>query len=395
MATDLSTYLAEHIRSRAVPITKRWVERLVQRLDVEAKHALPTESILNHIPAVLITVANYTADPGQDPLSSMVREDLRKLADLRQRQGFSAVEVLAEFAILADLVEEEIVDAMGGYQKPVDTQELVRLVAGLTGAIGLLGAETVARFRTWRVRRRDERMRLLEGYTAMLSHELANRLGAAETAVRVILESPAPVSGERLERLHQLTLRSIKSGLETVQSVRSLFRLASTAGSTESVRSLPLSYLIRDAVHQLRMAAAEHGVQLKLVTKAPPLSVDADRLPLVLYNLISNAIDHHDRPDGRGQVDIEVTEGPSPDTVTITITDDGPGIPADLRERVFEPRVRDPNGNGAGLGLAIAKEAVEQMGGSIAFALVPDGRGTTFEFTIPGVPTGVDSPADG
>ena len=67
------------------------------------------------------------------------------------------------------------------------------------------------------------------------------------------------------------------------------------------------------------------------------------------------------------------------------VRDDGPGIPAELRDRVFEPMVRSAQGDGAGLGLAIAREAVEQMGGTIAFEAAPE-RGTVFRFTIPRQP---------
>jgi signal transduction histidine kinase len=101
----------------------------------------------------------------------------------------------------------------------------------------------------------------------------------------------------------------------------------------------------------------------------------------VLYNLISNAVKHHDRHHGRGVVVTRVENGED-GKLTIVVADDGPGIATEFRDRIFEPHVRGATTkDGVGLGLAIAREAVEQMGGSIEL-LPHDGRGATFRVTI-------------
>lgn len=379
MPRQLDSHVASHLRSAAVPITRRWVELLVERLGVRPERVLPTQSLLNHIPAVLSQVADFLQDPADGPLDTMVRKDLALLADLRRRQGFTLREILEEFAILSELVEETLTEAADSYPHQIERADLIRLVGRLKDAVYLLGSETAARFRTWSARQHEERVRLLEGYTAMLSHELGNRLGAAETAVRLIVESGAQLPPERLERLHELILRSVKSGLETVQGVRALFHPHGADGA-QSIRALPLGSVIRDAVHQMRVPAAERGIELHLSHAGPEEPIDAERFPLVFFNLVTNAIRHHDAPDGAGHVVIDVEE--DADGWAVIVRDDGPGIPPELSDRVFEPMVRSSQGDGAGLGLAIAREAVEQMGGTIAFEAAPE-RGTVFRFTVP------------
>jgi signal transduction histidine kinase len=308
----------------------------------------------------------------------MVRRDLGMLADLRRRQGFSPAEVLIEFGILSGLIEDSIVRAVESYDHDVERRDIVRIVGQLKDAIFLLGTETAARFRLWRDRRQEERLRLIEAYTAMLSHELGNRLGAAETAVRLIMEEGDALPPNRIGALHELILRSLKSGRDTVQGVRALFGRGDRADA-RSVRTLPLGAVIRDAVHEMRIAAADRNIELELVDSGPEEPIDAERLPLAFFNLVTNAIRHHDVADGKGRVVVRVSD--DVDAWTVSVADDGPGVPDELRDRLFEPLVRSPNGDGAGLGLAIAREAVEQMGGRIWFESA-GGRGTRFHFTM-------------
>jgi two-component system phosphate regulon sensor histidine kinase PhoR len=110
---------------------------------------------------------------------------------------------------------------------------------------------------------------------------------------------------------------------------------------------------------------------------------DADRLQQVLFNLIENAI-KYGRPSGR------VTIGGRPAAggkIEISVRDDGPGIPAESRDRVFErfyrvDRARSRETGGTGLGLAIVKHIVQAHGGEV-WLQSEVGEGTTFHFTLP------------
>ena len=103
----------------------------------------------------------------------------------------------------------------------------------------------------------------------------------------------------------------------------------------------------------------------------------------VLVNLVSNAVKHHDRPDGR--VSLSVTETET--EFVFEVQDDGPGIPAEFHEKVFDMfqtlKPRD-DVEGSGMGLAIVKKTVEVAGGAIALDSAP-GQGSLFRVTWPRV----------
>jgi signal transduction histidine kinase len=121
----------------------------------------------------------------------------------------------------------------------------------------------------------------------------------------------------------------------------------------------------------------------RLTAVGGTLQADPDRLTQVLRNLVRNAV-AHTVPGGR--VTIEATGRDS--TLEVSVTDDGPGIPPDQLDHVFErflrlDRSRSRDRGGSGLGLAIARAIVEAHGGTIRAESTP-GHGATFRFELPG-----------
>jgi two-component system phosphate regulon sensor histidine kinase PhoR len=123
---------------------------------------------------------------------------------------------------------------------------------------------------------------------------------------------------------------------------------------------------------------------MKLINQAPDLAVsaDADRLEQVLGNLVDNGIKY-------GRANGTVTIGGSANEVgqvEVFVQDDGPGIPPEALERVFErfyrvDKARAREQGGTGLGLAIVKHIIQTHGGRV-WATSEVGRGTTFCFTL-------------
>jgi two-component system, OmpR family, sensor kinase len=112
---------------------------------------------------------------------------------------------------------------------------------------------------------------------------------------------------------------------------------------------------------------------------------DPDRLAQALRNLARNAITHTPEPDGL--VRIELTR-PEPGTVRLAVIDDGPGVPQDARERVFERFYRTDPGRtraagGAGLGLAIVRAIVAAHGGRVRALAAGEAGGARFEIDLP------------
>jgi signal transduction histidine kinase len=130
--------------------------------------------------------------------------------------------------------------------------------------------------------------------------------------------------------------------------------------------------------------AEERSVSLSSETPASPVSArfDHERMIQLVSNLVGNALKF--TPAG-GEVRIQLAE--AADEVVITVSDTGPGIPADELPRIFERFYRGTNvgearASGSGLGLAISRSIVEMHGGSIDVASV-EGQGATFVVRLP------------
>ncbi len=195
-------------------------------------------------------------------------------------------------------------------------------------------------------------------FVADASHELRTPLTAIRGQLEVLARQPAP-GGEEVRRVEGLAMR------EMARIERIVDDLLTLAGLEEA----PLLQRRRLAVAPyLREVAADGGSGAgAAVGELPAGSLDADpeRLRQVIRNLLSNAR-RHAGPDGRVELSARANGG----RLTIRVDDDGAGIPAAERERVFDRfhrvgSARDRGSGGGGLGLPIARSIVELHGGRI------------------------------
>jgi signal transduction histidine kinase len=134
-----------------------------------------------------------------------------------------------------------------------------------------------------------------------------------------------------------------------------------------------------------RFTAAGIDLDLRVGEDLPWLMGDAVQLELALLNLLNNSVD---AMRSGGRVTIVATRAGT--GTRIEVTDTGPGIPADLLPRIFDPWVTTkPVGRGTGLGLSITREVVAAHDGTISVRSEA-GRGTTFTIELPGK---ADAPA--
>jgi two-component system heavy metal sensor histidine kinase CusS len=143
-----------------------------------------------------------------------------------------------------------------------------------------------------------------------------------------------------------------------------LLALARVGAADLRLESVPLSKVTRAAVESTRAAADAREVALEITCDGPAVQGHAGDLERLLRNLIENAIRHSPR-GGRVHVDAQGEV----DHVHLRVTDDGPGIPYDVRERIFEPFFRLAGERaehaGAGLGLAIGRSIARAHGGDL------------------------------
>jgi signal transduction histidine kinase len=134
--------------------------------------------------------------------------------------------------------------------------------------------------------------------------------------------------------------------------------------------------LIRTTADLLSSDPALKGMAVDIQGAVPPLPADAELLKIVFQNLLVNGAQ---AMQGRGAM--QVTLEPLDGMCRVTLRDSGPGIPDDVREKIFTPFFTT-KARGTGLGLATAKRIIEAHGGSIAVHC-PAGGGTTVEVGLP------------
>ena len=220
-------------------------------------------------------------------------------------------------------------------------------------------------------------------FVADASHELRTPLTVLRGQIEVMSGgdredgSLSPEELERVQRLMEAELarltRLVDDLLVLAQSDRDDFLYRATVRLDELVTEL------WDGLSLTAERDFEVG-QLEAVS----VHADPDRLAQALRNLARNAITHTSGPDGLVRVDLTRR---GPDTVRITVSDDGPGIAPELRERVFErfyrtDKARTRAAGGAGLGLAIVRAIAEAHHGSVRVAESSSG-GAAFSLDLP------------
>ncbi|HWN73628.1 MAG TPA: HAMP domain-containing sensor histidine kinase [Solirubrobacterales bacterium] len=240
--------------------------------------------------------------------------------------------------------------------------------------------------------RRDELDRLKDEFVLTASHELRSPLTSVQGFAELLMldkDSLTPRQRETVEII-------LDNCRHLVRLLNDLLDLARSDAGRLAIRPQPteVAPLIEDVVRTMRAQteAASQTLAEEVQPGLPLINAEPDRIRQILVNLLTNA--HEYSPEGAS---IGVAARAVGAEVEISVSDNGPGIPSDQLERIFERFTRGDAGltqrvGGTGLGLAISKSLVELHGGSIAAESTP-GQGATFRVRLP--VAGAGAPVDG
>ncbi|MFQ5809353.1 MAG: PAS domain-containing sensor histidine kinase [Armatimonadota bacterium] len=219
---------------------------------------------------------------------------------------------------------------------------------------------------------RRERLAAIGGHASRLVHDVRSPLGVIVPAARMMADpnTDGALRQEMAEMIVEQAHRLADMSGEVLEYARGSDYLALEECHVNQVAK-EIADLRRDT---LEAAGLELDVSLG---EDAILRADAARLQRVITNLLENAKDA--MPDG-GRV--QLATAAQGGRALIEVRDDGPGIPDEVADRLFEPFVTHGKSRGTGLGLAIAREIITAHGGEITVASSP-GQGATFTISLP------------
>jgi signal transduction histidine kinase len=256
-------------------------------------------------------------------------------------------------------------------------------IARLTESFNHMAIQVAAAEETRRVMAHMGRVATVAELGASVAHEMRQPLTAiranAEAGLLLLGRIPADLD-EALDTFRSIVADSDRAA-EVINHIRLLLRKESGAATT-----VDLNDICRQAVHLLQPDAAlrRTNLELSLAPNSPTVLGDPIQLQQVVLNLTLNALDAASTMDPQRQVTVSTSVGQG--VAEIAILDNGPGIPAEVQQRLFQPFFTTKT-QGLGMGLAIVRSIVERHHGRVRAENVSDG-GAIFKVTLP-----VSSPA--
>jgi signal transduction histidine kinase len=246
---------------------------------------------------------------------------------------------------------------------PILVQEML-LAAGGGALAGLLIGISTVRESVEEERARRQRDTLLF-VNRLLRHNVLNGMNIIQGNTDRIHER---VDDGEADRYLASTREQSEAIVDLIQDVRALMRSVS---GEERLQGISLASSLEPAVDNVRSAYPDATIACDPVPDSP---VRADRLlDAVFENLLTNAVEHNDSDAPH----VEVAVADRSDGVAIRIADNGPGVPTEIRNRVFEPGEYGTESTGQGLGLYLVATLVERYGGEVAIE-DSEPRGTVF-----------------
>lgn len=388
--SDFGDVVAERMRAEHRVLAERWFERLLTLIPVDAREVFPSESLLDHIPALILEISEYLRHPSDEAIAAntAILDKARELGALRHGQRASLHQVLREYQVLNGVLVTFLVDEIEPLAAAPSAADSIALVSRLNQAINVLSQATVEAFVTLYTNTINEQKERLEQFTRVAAHEWRQPLSTLQVGISLLRRFD--LDADRRERTLAAVERNVQSLVDLTLKLETVARVRDGADNVV-VQEIPATAIVQEAARQLREMADARGVDIRISATLPTLTVDVGRLELAFVNLLSNAIKYSD-PE-KPERHVEVSEADTHEGwCRLEVRDNGIGIPQQSLDKIFQRFERGHSDReerlhigGLGLGLSIADDCVRGIGGHIDVEST-EGEGTVFAVTLPLAP---------
>jgi len=380
----LADVLADRLRESRRELSAHWLERIADRVSLDANKIFPSDQLLDHVPLLIQGVADYLEDPVNEvSADTPVVAKAMELGALRHGQGFDVYEILKEYEILGGILFAYLAEAADEIPEPCAKSELLYCGQRLFKAVTLIQQTTTTHFLRLGDNRIAEREERLRAFNQTVTHEIKNRIGAILGAGATLLEMP-DLEPARQKQFIDIVIRNART---MRHSVENLIALSQTEKDSRQHRHVELPKAAREAAREIRESAEEAGLEIRF-GELPEVEINAAAVELCLTNYLSNAIKYCDPEKHKRFAEISgaVENGPQGQReLVIRVRDNGRGVPPEMRGRLFQRFFRaqevTQDIEGTGLGLSIVAETAESLGGR-AWAEFPENE-SVFAFSLP------------
>jgi signal transduction histidine kinase len=271
---------------------------------------------------------------------------------------------------LASLVEGVRALEHGDFHHPLDPRGSDE-VAELTSAFDRMRASLLT---TQKALLESEQLATIGRMASSISHDLRHSLAAIVANSEFLCDGR--LTGAQREELYQEVRIGVNQMTDLIDSLLEFERTRESLSPSYA----SITETVQRAMQAVRTHPRHQGTLIEVESNGESVAwFDARKLERALYNLLLNACEAAPASEGK----VKVTIGHSGTSLSIAISDNGPGIAEPIRAKLFHPFVSYGKENGTGLGLTVVQKIVQDHGGSVATERTTDAR-TVFRITIPG-----------
>jgi signal transduction histidine kinase len=377
-------HIAQRLKDSSVVLAERWLDRVQELVTVSRMEVFPSRQLLDHIPEVIREIGVHVESPEKGSIESnrAILQRAAELGELRHMQHASVHQLLREYRILAELLEEFVEHELATTERP-DPTTIVHVMRRVSDSVRVLQQQTIDTLVTNYMQTIERQTTQLRHFSRLVSHEIRQPLAVLQVIARAL-----PVGSESAESARMMDIfdRSVTRLADVTGKLERLARVTRATDLLPSEQTVDLTEVAHDAAGQLADVASERGVEIRVHANLPVLRLDRARAELIFVNLIANGIKFSDPEKSLRYVEIGAGAGSAP---SVTVRDNGVGMSRTRLQTVFREFVRahaqredDVRAWGLGLGLSLVRDCMDQANGFVRVDSL-EGRGTTFKLTWP------------